>query len=200
MVKPHLRFPIYLSLVAAIATVGLKTPAESTNSVGLLSDVAESVVNLITAVTAYLALHYAARTVDRSHQYGHGNIEHLFSGFEGALILAAAVSIGFYAVRRLIWPVPLEPLAPVSSFPLATAINGAVAFVLLRTGRKHESIILEADGWHLLANVWTSLGVLLGLAWWCSPTVNGSTRSWRDRVGERPAGWQASCSSALSRD
>ena len=123
-------------------------------------------------------MHYAARPVDRSHQYGHEKIEHLFSGFEGALILAAAVSIGFYAVRRLIWPVSLEPLGTgLLVSLLATAINGAVAFVLLRTGRKHDSIILEADGWHLLADVWTSLGVLLGLG-----LVMLTNRQWLDPI------------------
>jgi cation diffusion facilitator family transporter len=125
-------------------------------------------VNLVAAVTAYLSLHYAARPVDASHTYGHEKIEYFSSGLEGVLIVVAAASIAWYAVRRLLVPEPLQPLGLGLTLALvASAINGAVAVVLLRAGRKHGSIVLEADGRHLLTDVWTSAAVLagLGLVW-----------------------------------
>jgi len=165
MVNAHLRYPIYLSIAAAVVTLMLKSAAYLlTNSVGLLSDAAESLVNLVAALFAYFALRYAAKPADREHPYGHEKMEFFSSGLEGGLILVAALVIAAYAVRRLIWPEPLEPLGTgMLVSVLAAAINGAVGFVLLRAGRKHESIVLEADGWHLMTDVWTSGAVLLGL-------------------------------------
>ncbi len=165
MVKPHLRFPILLSIAAAVVTLALKTVSYLlTNSVGLLSDAAESLANLVAALAAYLALRYAAQPVDREHPYGHEKVEYFSSGLEGGLILVAALTIAWYAVRRLIWPEPLEPLGPGLLLSLlAAAVNGAVAVVLLRAGRKYHSIVLEADGRHLMTDVWTSGAVLLGL-------------------------------------
>jgi cation diffusion facilitator family transporter len=180
MVEPRLKYPILLSILAALLTIGLKAAAYLlTHSVGLLSDAVESGVNLVAAVTAYLSLRYAAKPVDASHTYGHEKIEFFSSGLEGALILVAALAIAWYSVRRLLWPEPLEPLgAGLAISLLASLINGAVAWVLLRAGRRHGSIVLEADGRHLLTDVWTSAGVLagLGLVWatgvqWLDPVI-----------------------------
>jgi cation diffusion facilitator family transporter len=159
------RYPLVLSIVAAVLTIGLKSAAYwLTGSVGLLSDALESVVNLMAAITAYFSLRYAARPVDTSHTYGHEKIEYFSSGLEGMLILVAAVGIGWYAVNRLLYPQPLEPLgAGLAISTLAALINGAVALVLLRAGKKYGSILLEADGKHLLTDVWTSAGVVAGL-------------------------------------
>jgi cation diffusion facilitator family transporter len=169
MVEAHLKYPIFLSILAAVATIALKSAAYLlTGSVGLLSDAVESLVNLVAAVTAYLSLRYAARPVDASHTYGHEKIEFFSSGLEGVLIAVAAASIAWYAVRRLLEPELLQPLGLGLALALiASVINGAVAVVLLRAGRKHGSIVLEADGRHLLTDVWTSAAVLagLGLVW-----------------------------------
>jgi cation diffusion facilitator family transporter len=166
MVEARLKYPILLSILAAVLTLSLKSAAYVlTGSVGLLSDAVESVVNVAAAVTAYLSLHYAARPVDESHTYGHEKIEFFSSGLEGVLILVAAVSIAWYAVQRVIVPQPLQPLGPGLIISLiASVINGIVAVILLRAGRKYGSIVLEADGRHLLTDVWTSVAVLLGLS------------------------------------
>jgi cation diffusion facilitator family transporter len=157
---------ILLSILAAVVTLGLKFLAYwLTGSVGLLSDALESIVNLVAALLAYLSLRYSARPVDAEHTYGHEKIEYFSSGVEGGLILVAAVAIGFTAVRRLHTPEPLEPLGPgllLSS--VAAVINGAVGLLLVRVGRAHRSIVLEADGRHLLTDLWTSVGVLAGLS------------------------------------
>jgi cation diffusion facilitator family transporter len=166
VVEARLKYPILLSIVAALLTLALKSAAYLlTGSVGLFSDAVESLVNVAAAVTAYLSLHYAAKPVDESHTYGHEKIEFFSSGLEGVLILAAAAGIAWYAVQRLIAPQPLQPLGPGLAISLiASLINGAVAVVLLRAGRRHHSIVLEADGRHLLTDVWTSAAVLLGLS------------------------------------
>ncbi len=169
MLEARLKVPIRLSILAAVATIALKSAAYIlTGSVGLLSDAVESLVNLVAAVTAYLSLWYAARPVDESHTYGHEKIEFFSSGLEGVLIVVAALAIAWYAVHRLIVPEPLQPLGPGLLMALVAAVvNGAVALVLLRAGRKYGSIVLEADGRHLLTDVWTSGAVLagLGLVW-----------------------------------
>jgi cation diffusion facilitator family transporter len=165
MLEVRLKYPILLSMLAAVATLALKSSAYFlTGSVGLLSDAVESLVNLTAALTAYLSLHYAARPVDESHTYGHEKIEYFSSGLEGVLILVAAGAIAWYSLRRLIAPEPLHPLGlGLAISLLASIINGAVAIVLLRAGRQHGSIVLEADGRHLLTDVWTSAAVLMGL-------------------------------------
>jgi cation diffusion facilitator family transporter len=165
MVKPQLRYPIYLSIGAAVVTLALKTGSYLlTNSVGLLSDAAESLVNLVASLAAYFALRYAAQPVDREHPYGHEKVEYFSSGLEGALILVAALTIAWYAVCRLLEPVRPERLGPGMVLSLlAAAVNGAVAVVLLRTARKHNSIVLEADGRHLLTDVWASTAIVAGL-------------------------------------
>lgn len=167
--EARLKYPILLSILAAVTTLGLKSAAYLlTGSVGLLSDAVESLVNLTAALTAYLSLRYAARPVDESHTYGHEKIEFFSSGLEGVLILVAAAAIAWYAIRRLILPEPLMPLGlGLTISLLASLVNGAVAVVLLRAGRQHGSIVLEADGRHLLTDVWTSVAVWagLGLVW-----------------------------------
>jgi cation diffusion facilitator family transporter len=154
-----------LSLAAAVTTLALKTTAYwITSSVGLFSEAVESVINLIAAGTAYLSLVYAARPVDESHTYGHEKIEYFSSGLEAALIGVASLSIAWVAVRRFFVPEQLESLGPgLAITAVAAAINGGVAVVLLRAGRKHNSIVLEADGQHLMTDVWTSAAVVVGL-------------------------------------
>ncbi len=159
------RFPILLSILAAVVTLGMKTTAYwLTDSVSLLSDAAESLINLVAALTAFACLWYSAQPVDRTHTYGHEKIEFFSSGLEGMLILFAAAGIAWYAVQRLLNLQDLEKLelGTLLSF-VASLINLAVARVLIRVGRRTNSIILEADGQHLMTDVWTSLGVLVGL-------------------------------------
>ncbi|AWM38435.1 Ferrous-iron efflux pump FieF [Gemmata obscuriglobus] len=162
----RLRWPVALSIVAAAVTIGMKGSAYAlTGSVGLLTDALESVVNLLAAVTAYFALWYASRPADPSHTYGHEKIEFFSSGLEGVLIVLAGVGAAVYGVQRLIFPEPLNALALGSTLALAASVvNFAVARVLLHYGRLHKSIVMEADGQHLMADVWTSAGVLVGLA------------------------------------
>ena len=162
----RLRWPVALSIAAALVTIGMKSTAYAlTGSVGLLTDALESVVNLLAAVTAYFALWYASRPADPSHTYGHEKIEFLSSGLEGVLIVAAGLGAAAYGIRRLFLPEALDALALGGALALAASVvNFAVARVLLHHGRVHRSIVMEADGQHLMADVWTSAGVLGGLA------------------------------------
>jgi len=162
---PRLRFFILLSVAAAVVTLGLKTGAYLlTSSVGLLSDAAESGINLLAALAAYFSLRYAARPADRSHTYGHEKIEFFSSGLEGGLIVVAALAIIKTAIGRLFDPVPLEKLGIGTLISSAAAmVNLVVARLLLREGRRHHSIVLEADGHHLMTDVWTSVAVLVGI-------------------------------------
>ncbi|SRR5690554_6490894 len=156
----------WLSIAAAIATIVLKAGAYwYTGSVGLLSDAIESLVNLAAGVMALWVLTVAARPADDSHQYGHSKAEYFSSGAEGALIVLAALSIGYAAIDRILNPQPLDEigLGLVLSV-IASLINGLVAWILLQVGRKYDSITLQADGHHLLTDVWTSIGVVLGVA------------------------------------
>jgi cation diffusion facilitator family transporter len=156
----------WLSIATAIVTITLKTAAYFlTGSVGLLSDALESIVNLVAAIGALIALIVSAQPADEEHAYGHSKAEYLSSGFEGGLILLAAASIIATAIPRLIHPVPLVDvgLGLAISAP-GTVLNGVVAWRLMRAGRQHNSIALEADGRHLLTDVWTSIGVLIGVA------------------------------------
>ena len=154
-----------LSVAAAIITIALKGGAYLlTGSIGLLSDALESLVNLIAAIVALIALTVAARPADEEHAYGHTKAEYFSSGFEGALILVAAVSIMIAAVRRFMTPVAIEePSVGLAITAVASLINYGVARLLARAGRRHESITLEADAQHLMADVWTSLGVIVGV-------------------------------------
>jgi cation diffusion facilitator family transporter len=159
-----LRFAL-ISVLAAITTIALKGGAYLlTGSIGLLSDALESLVNLVAALVALVALSVAARPADDEHAYGHTKAEYFSSGFEGALILVAAASIVVVAVRRLLVPVPIEdPGVGLAITALASVINFGVARVLSEAGRRYESITLEADAQHLMADVWTSMGVIVGV-------------------------------------
>lgn len=174
------RWPILLSILAAVVTMGLKFIAfYVSGSIGLLSDALESVINLVASVLALLALWYASRPPDAEHTYGHEKISYFSSGIEGMLILIAAATIAWEAVRHLFAPQPLEHLDIGLLFSaIASVINFAVAMLLLREGRKHRSIILEADGHHLMTDVITSGAVIiaLGLVWatgwlWLDPII-----------------------------
>jgi cation diffusion facilitator family transporter len=154
-----------LSIVAAVLTIGLKVGAYLlTGSVGLFSDAAESVVNLVAAVAAVWALAVALRPPDEEHAFGHSKAEYFSSGLESALIIIAAVWIGATAWGRLVDPQPLQNVGLGLSVTLvAAALNGGVALVLLRAGRRLRSITLRADAQHLLTDVWTSGGVVIGI-------------------------------------
>lgn len=155
----------YLSIFAAIATIALKLGAyRLTGSVGLLSDAIESGVNLVAALIALWALTYAAKPADAEHAFGHSKAEYFSSAAEGALIMLAAVSIAIEAWGRLLHPEPLTQIGlGLGLSLLATAINGIVALVLLKAGRRLRSITLRADAHHLFTDVWTSGGVVLGI-------------------------------------
>lgn len=165
---PHFksaRSYIYLSIGAAIITIGMKFGAYLiTGSVGLLSDAIEGLVNLFAALFAFWALTVAERPPDEEHAYGHTKVEYFASGLEGALILVAAASIAWAAIQRLMNPQPLEDLGVgLLIAAAAAAINGVVAFILIRAGKAMRSPTLNADGHHLLTDVWTTGGVILGL-------------------------------------
>jgi cation diffusion facilitator family transporter len=156
----------WLSIGAAIATITLKTSAYFlTGSVGLLSDAIESLVNLAGAMMALIMLTIAARPADHDHVYGHSKAEYFASVTEGILIFGAAISIVVTAVQRLFDPRPLEQLGVgLGVSVVASLINLSVARILLTAGRKQRSITLEADGHHLMTDVWTSVGVVGGVA------------------------------------
>ena len=155
----------WLSIAAAVVTIALKSAAYVlTGSVGLLSDAAESLVNLVAAIMTLAMLTVAARPPDEGHAYGHGKAEYFSSAVEGALILVAAVAIGWTAVGRLLAPRPLEQVGLGLAVSTAAAlVNLGVARALFRAGRHHHSIALEADAHHLMTDVWTSAGVLAGI-------------------------------------
>ncbi|MBG0791381.1 MAG: cation transporter [Desulfovibrionaceae bacterium] len=158
------RYAVY-SILASILTLALKFGAWAlTDSVGLLSDATESLVNLTAAVLALTAITVAMRPADSDHAYGHGKAEYFSSGIEGVLIIGAAIGIAYASVRRFLAPAPLNNLdfglvlALVSS-----AINFVTAAVMLRAAKRFDSITLEADAKHLLTDVWTSIGLVAGL-------------------------------------
>lgn len=155
----------WISIAAALTTIGLKSAAYFlTGSVGLLSDALESGVNLIGAIIALMMLSWAEQPPDEDHAYGHSKAEYFSSGAEGALIVIAAISIGWAAVARLITPRPIEQIGIGLAVSVAASlVNLGVAIMLLRAGRKHHSITLEADAKHLLTDVWTSAGVIVGV-------------------------------------
>ena len=156
----------WLSIAAAVVTIGMKTVAYLlTGSVGLLSDALESVVNLVAAILALIAIAAAAKPADERHHFGHGKAEYLSAGAEGVMILVAAALIVYAAVDRLLNPQPLEDLGIGLAITLgATVVNGAVGVIILRQGRRHRSMALVADGKHLLTDVYTSIGVIVGIA------------------------------------
>jgi len=157
---------LWLSVAAAVLTIALKTAAWLlTGSVGLLSDAAESVVNLVAAVVAILALRWALKPADEEHAYGHAKAEYFSAGVEGAMIVVAALVIAAAAFPRLFSPQEIDSAGVgVAISAGASLINLAVGGLLLREGRRSRSIVLEADGRHLLTDVWTSAGVLVAVA------------------------------------
>lgn len=166
---------IWLSMAAAVITIVLKGAAYFlTGSVGLLSDALESFVNLGATFMALAMLTIAARPPDETHAYGYGKAEYFSSGVEGALILIAAASIAWAAIPRLIDPQRLEQVGiGLAISALASLINLGVARVLLAAGRRYRSITLEADAHHLMSDVWTSAGVVVGVG---AVAITGWTR------------------------
>ncbi len=155
----------WLSIAAAVATIALKTGAWwMTGSVGLLSDALESFVNLAGASFALWMILIAARPPDEDHPFGHSKAEYFSSGFEGILIFGAAAAIIWAAAERLVSPHPLEALGlGLAISALATAINFGVAIALRRAAKRFDSIALEADSRHLMTDVVTSVGVVIGV-------------------------------------
>lgn len=156
----------WLSIAAALATIMLKAGAWGlTGSVGLLSDALESLVNLAGALMALWMITIAEQPPDEGHAYGHGKAEFFSSGFEGGLILLAALGIVYAAIERLLNPQPLAQFGiGLAISVLAALVNLGTGKVLLAAGRRHGSITLEADARHLLADVWTTAGVIVGVA------------------------------------
>jgi cation diffusion facilitator family transporter len=156
---------MFLSLAAALATMALKALAALlTGSVGFLSDALESGVNLVAAIVGLFALRAAGRPADANHHFGHGNAEYLSAAVEGGMIVAAAVAIVWTSAGRLAEPVPLDqPALGLVLSSAASLLNLAVGLTLIGAGRRHRSIALTADGRHLLTDVWTSAGVLVGI-------------------------------------
>jgi cation diffusion facilitator family transporter len=155
----------WLSIAAAITTIGLKTAAWwLTGSVGLLSDAAESVVNLMAAVMTLMMLTVAARPPDEDHEWGHSKAEYFASAVEGGLILVAALAIAWTGVDRLLHPKAIQQAGLGLAISTgASIVNFVVARILFRAGKQHHSIALEADAHHLMTDVWTSAGVLAGI-------------------------------------
>ncbi|MBL8079353.1 MAG: cation transporter [Anaerolineales bacterium] len=155
----------WLSIAAAVLTILMKAAAYwLTGSVGLLSDALESFVNLAGAIMALAMLTVAARPADEDHLYGHSKAEYFSSGVEGTLILLAAASIGFTAIQRLIHPQPLEQIGLGIAVSIAASlINLIVARILLAASKRDNSITLEANSQHLMTDVWTSVGVTIGV-------------------------------------
>jgi cation diffusion facilitator family transporter len=165
MISASLKRYAWLSIGAALSTIVLKSIAWwLTGSVGLLSDALESLVNLAGALMALAMLTVAAQPEDENHAYGHGKAEYFSSGFEGLLILLAAVAIGVAAIERLLHPQPIEQLGiGLIVSVIASIINFVTARILLAAGKEHRSITLEADAHHLMTDVWTSAGVIAGV-------------------------------------
>jgi cation diffusion facilitator family transporter len=155
----------WLSIGAALATMALKTVAYFlTGSVGLLSDAMESLVNLAGALMALSMLTVAARPADEDHPYGHGKAEYFSAGVEGSLIIIAAASIAYAAIQRLMHPRALEQLGlGLAVSVVASLVNLVVALVLLKAAKANRSATLSANAHHLLTDVWTSAGVLVGV-------------------------------------
>lgn len=169
-----------LSIATAVLTIVLKVLAAMlTGSVGFLSDALESGVNLVAAVVGFIALRIAAKPADANHQFGHGKAEYVSALVEGAMIFVAAALIIYTSTLRLLNPQPLEqPGIGLALSTLASVLNLAVGLALLKAGKKYRSATLQADGHHLLTDVWTSVGVLVGIAlvaltdWlWLDPIV-----------------------------
>ncbi|HET7231495.1 MAG TPA: cation diffusion facilitator family transporter [Longimicrobium sp.] len=178
--QPRLTRFAWMSIAAAVTTIVLKFGAFLvTSSVGLLSDALESLVNLAAAIMALAMLTVAARPPDEEHAYGHSKAEYFASSFEGALILVAAASIGYSSALRLVHPVQVENAwIGIAISIVAGLVNLGVAVMLGRAAKRYRSIALEADAHHLLTDVWTSVGVIIGVSavaltgWeWMDPVI-----------------------------
>ena len=156
---------MWMSVAAAVTTISLKIlAAVITGSVGFLSDAMESGVNLVAAVVGLAALAVAARPPDEVHEFGHGKAEYLSAGVEGALVFVAAGAILWTSIQRLLHPMDLERAGwGLALSTGASLINLGVGLLLVRAGRRHRSMALVADGRHLLTDVWTSAGVVVGI-------------------------------------
>lgn len=165
MIDRKLTRYIWLSIAAAIATISLKAGAYFyTGSVGLLSDALESIINLVAAIFALWMLTVASRPPDEGHNFGHTKAEYFSCALEGSLIGMAAISIAWAAIERMITPRPLENInLGIAISAAASVINLVVGQILIRRGREHRSITLQADGRHLMTDVYTSIGVILGV-------------------------------------
>jgi len=154
-----------LSIAVAVATIALKTGAWwLTGSVSLLSDAMESLVNLAGAMFALTMVTLAAQPPDQDHPYGHHKAEYFSSGFEGVLIFVAALAIIWAAAQRFMAPQPIEQVGLGLALSVVSSVmNGALAWAMLRKAREHRSMALEADARHLFTDVWTSVGVVLGI-------------------------------------
>ncbi len=163
--KKNLANYMWLSIAAAILTISLKAAAYYyTNSIGLLSDALESVINLIAAVIALLMIKIAVQPPDDDHAFGHDKAEYFASGIEGTLIFIAAGGIIYAAIPKLFAPQPIENVGFGLVISLAASVvNLVVGMLLMRVGRQNRSIVLEADGRHLMTDVWTSVGVIAGI-------------------------------------
>jgi cation diffusion facilitator family transporter len=165
MKKTSLKKFVYLSIAAAVVTIALKFSAYIyTGSMGLLSDALESCVNLIAAVVALIMIHIAEKPADEEHEFGHTKAEYFSSAIEGALIMVAAFSIIWSAAPRLLSPEPIENVGLGLAISVsASLVNLGVAMVLLKNAKKYKSLLLEADGKHLMTDVWTSVGVIVAV-------------------------------------
>jgi cation diffusion facilitator family transporter len=178
LLPPHVL--LRASIAVAVITILMKTAAWwITQSVGLLSDAMESLVNLASAAFGLLMVTIARRPADADHPYGHHKAEYFSSGFEGLCIFAAALGIIWAAAQRLLNPHPLDQLgAGLALSVISSVFNGALAWAMLQSGREHRSIALEGDARHLITDVWTSAGVVVGVAlvaltgWqWLDPAI-----------------------------
>ena len=176
---------LWLSIATAVATVLIKgVAAWITQSAGLLSDALESTVNLVAAIVALWALNLSAKPADFDHEFGHGKAEYFSSFVEGALIFIAAGGIIFSAVLKFLHPQPLEELGVGLLLSLgASVLNLITGLILLRTGKAHRSIVLEADGRHLLTDVLTSAGVIVAMgAIWGAAALFQVDIEWLDPI------------------
>ena len=157
---------LWASVAVALMTIGLKTGAWwLTDSVGLLSDAMESLVNLASAMFGLMMVTIAERPADEDHPYGHHKAEYFSSGFEGILIIVAGLGILWTAGHRIFDPQPIEQVGLGLALSVGSSLlNGLLAWVMFRAAREHRSLALEADARHLVTDVWTSVGVVVGIA------------------------------------